>query len=170
MFFHSSLHHFFNLGQLIGQKIPAALKPDGYLLLNDYWGPDRLQWTTNQLREINRLLPTVPEKYRLRFQSNQVKKSVSGPGWLRMRLSDPSEAAEASQIEKLLRISFDTLEEKPIGGNILMPLLKDIAHHFANDQTEGNTILERLFQAEDAFIQKEKPLLFFGVYRKSVVV
>ncbi|MEO0338975.1 MAG: class I SAM-dependent methyltransferase [Bacteroidota bacterium] len=170
IFFHSSLHHFLHLDQLISHKLPKALKPNGYLLLNDYWGPDRLQWTPAQLNAINQLLPTIPEQYRVRFQSTKVKNSVSGPGWLRMRLSDPSEAAEASQIEALLRASFTTLEEKPIGGNILMPLLKDIAHHFADDQPEGNAILEELFQAEDVFIKNEKPLLFFGVYRKRVIV
>ncbi len=166
IFFHSSLHHFLHLDQLIGQKIPHALREDGYLLLNDYWGPDRLQWTPGQLQEINRLLPTIPEKYRVRFQSNKVKKSVSGPGWLRMRLSDPSEAAEASQIKALLSASFTTLEEQAIGGNILMPLLKDIAHHYVEDHKEANAILANLFQAEDQFIQKEQPLLFFGVYQK----
>lgn len=164
MFFHSSIHHFLHLEQLMGTFIPRALKPDGYLLLNDYWGPDRLQWSTAQIREVNRLLQTIPKEKRRRFHSQLYKSSISGPGWLRMRLSDPSEAAEASQIQPLLRKHYETLEETPIGGNILMPLLKDIAHHFVEDAPENQTILQELFAAEDVFLEHEPSLLFFGVY------
>ena len=165
VFFHSSLHHFLNLEQLMSTFIPSALKENGLLLLNDYWGPDRLQWSDAQIKTINRLLPTIPRAKRIRFQSRQLKTSVSGPGWWRMRLSDPSEAAEASQIKPLLRRHYEPLEEKRIGGNILMPLLKDIAHHFVEDTPENQTILDHLFAAEDAFLAQEESLLFFGVYK-----
>ena len=164
VFFHSSLHHFLHLEKLMGEFIPKTLRPDGFLILNDFWGPDRLQWSKAQLQEINRLLHHIPTSFRTRFRSSMVKKRVSGPGWLRMRLSDPSEAAESSQIPRLLDQYYHCLEEKMIGGNILMPLLKDIAHHFVADTTEGNAILESLFQAEDAFLSSERSLLFFGVY------
>jgi 2-polyprenyl-3-methyl-5-hydroxy-6-metoxy-1,4-benzoquinol methylase len=167
IFFHSSLHHFLNLDELIGQRIPAALKPDGLLLLNDYWGPDRLQWSVGQLQTINRLLKTFPARYARRFKSRMIKRRVSGPGWVRMRISDPSEAAESSRIKPLLRTHFTTLEETPIGGNILMPLLKDIAHHFVDPDTEERTLLQECFAAEDEFLAKEDSLLFFGVYQKK---
>jgi ubiquinone/menaquinone biosynthesis C-methylase UbiE len=165
IFFHSSIHHFLHLDHLMGTLLPRALKADGYLLLNDYWGPDRLQWSPAQIREVNRLLQIIPKEKRRRFRSRLYKSSVSGPGWLRMRLSDPSEAAEASQIQPLLRKHYQTLEETPIGGSILMPLLKDIAHHFVEDSSENQTILQELFAAEDQFLEGEPSLLFFGVYR-----
>lgn len=167
VFFHSSLHHFLNLDQLIGQRIPAALKPGGLLLLNDYWGPDRLQWTPAQLSNINTLLKQFPREYARRFNSRLIKRRVSGPGWLRMRISDPSEAAEASRIRPLLCEHFKALEEKAIGGNILMPLLKDIAHHFVAPDEQGRVLLEDCFTAEDEFLEKEESLLFFGVYQKK---
>jgi ubiquinone/menaquinone biosynthesis C-methylase UbiE len=165
VFFHSSLHHFLNLKALLGDFIPRALKKDGLLLLNDYWGPDRLQWSRAQVQTINQLLHTIPKAKRVRFQSKQVKSKVSGPGWWRMRLSDPSEAAEASQIKGLLRQHYQSLEEKRMGGNLLMPLLKDIAHHFVADTADNQSILEQLFAAEDIFLKQEESLLFFGVYQ-----
>jgi len=167
IFFHSSLHHFLNLEDLLGRKIKNALKADGYLLLNDYWGPNRLQWSQAQLQEINSLLPTFPPKWATRFKSKQLKRRVSGPGWWRMRLSDPSEAAEAEKIQGLLRQHFETLEEKNIGGNVLMPLFKDIAHHFVEETPEKLALLERCFAVEDELLKKEESLLFFGVYQKK---
>lgn len=165
VFFHSSLHHFLDLEKLMGTFIPKALQSGGLLLLNDYWGPDRLQWSTAQIQAIKQVLPVLPKEKRVRFQSKQIKSSVSGPGWWRMRLSDPSEAAESSQIKPLLRQYYQTLEEQRIGGNLLMPLLKDIAHHFVEDTPENQAILQQLFEAEDLLLKQEESLLFFGVYQ-----
>lgn len=165
IFFHSSIHHFLKLKHLMGTLLPRTLKPDGYLLLNDYWGPDRLQWSAAQVQQVNRLLKTMPPEKRRRFRSRLYKSTVSGPGWLRMRLSDPSEAAEASQIKPLLRKHYHCLEETNIGGSLLMPLLKDIAHHFVEETTENANILQQLFEAEDKFLETQAGLLFFGVYQ-----
>lgn len=165
VFFHSSLHHFLRLEYLLGVLIPGALKPGGYLLLNDYWGPDRLQWSNAQLRAINRLLRLIPREKRRRFRTHLYKSRVSGPGWLRMRLSDPSEAAESSQIKPLLRKYYKALEETAVGGNLLMPLFKDIAQHFVEDSPENTALLSMLCAEEDRFLQKEPSLLFFGVYQ-----
>jgi len=167
LLFHSSLHHFYGLEVLMRDRIPKILRPGGLLVLNDYWGPNRLQWPPRQLDTINGLLKNMPEAYRVRFKSKRIKRFVSGPGWWRMRLSDPSEAAEAEQIKPLLRKHYQCLEEKSVGGNILMPLLKDIAHHFAPDTPETNKVLAELCAAEDAFLSQKgvDPLLFFGVYQ-----
>lgn len=165
VFFHSSLHHFRNLEKLIGETIPHTLKPEGLLLLNDYWGPDRLQWSEAQLEESRRLLMLIPKEKRQRFRSKRIKSSISGPGWLRMRLSDPSEAAESSQIQPLLRKHYSSLEETPIGGSLLIPIFKDIAHHFIKEPKKNQAFLKSLFQAEDTFMEKHGSLLFFGVYR-----
>jgi SAM-dependent methyltransferase len=52
--FDSSLHHFSGFDSLLPQ-ISALLRPDGILVLNEYVGPDRFQWTEVQLKEANRL-------------------------------------------------------------------------------------------------------------------
>jgi len=170
LLFHSSLHHFLQLGHLMETTIPALLKPGGFLVLNDYWGPNRLQWTRAQLATINRLLPQLPRRYRQRFLSKSIKNRVHGPGYWRMKLSDPSEAAEAERIYPLLRKHYQTLEESTVGGNILMPLFKDIAHNFLEEDEETRQWLTWLFRAEDEFLARtsERSLLFFGVYQPNV--
>lgn len=165
--FHSALHHFKNVDGLL-LKVKAALKPDGYLVLNDYVGPDRLQWTNAQLKETNRILKEViPIDYRKRFKTNKIKTSVSGPGWWRMLISDPSEAVEAERIKPALKREFTTIEETKIGGNLLTLVLKDIAHNFLDEREETQALLQTLFSLEDEFLKQHDSDLIFGVYQKK---
>ena len=163
--FHSALHHFRDVEGILA-RVRRALRPDGLLVLNDYVGPARLQWTAAQLAETNRILrAVVPPRYRVRYLSRQLKTGVSGPGRLRMRLADPSEAAESDRIVPALRQHFEPLEEAALGGNVLTLVLKDIAHHFMGDDAETQSLLAELFRLEDEFLEKHPSDLLFGVYQ-----
>jgi SAM-dependent methyltransferase len=105
-------------------------------------------------------------RFRVRYLSRQLKTGVSGPGRWRMRLADPSEAAESDRIVPALHRHFAPLEEAALGGNILTLVLKDIAHHFMReDDPETQQLLAVLFELEDAFLAKHSSDLLFGVYR-----
>ncbi len=82
-----------------------------------------------------------------------------------MWLGDPSEAVDAESILPSLHGHFKILEEKKIGGNILMPLLKDISPHFLKE--EAKPYLYRLFEIEDRYLINNNSLLTFGVYQKT---
>ncbi len=169
--FHSSLHHFKNMQELLGTKVYKALKNDGLLITNEYVGPNRLQWAKHQLFEINRILKDVlPDDKKQRLAKGLKKRSVSGPGILRMLVTDPSEAIESESIIPAIRSHFNTLEEKPLGGNILMPLLKDISHNFVEETEENKQLLNLLFTLEDDFLKLEKSNLVFGVYQKKTPI
>ena len=166
--FHSSLHHFKNIHGLIGSKVFAAIKNTGLLVINDYVGPNRLQWTKKQLKETNQILQgVVPENRRRRLTTGIVKQKVDGPGWYRMLLTDPSEAVESENILPAIHKHFTPLEEKQLGGNILMLLLKDISHHFLDGSNETKELLTKLFVLEDEFLKLEKSNMVFGVYLKK---
>jgi ubiquinone/menaquinone biosynthesis C-methylase UbiE len=163
--FHSSLHHFLNVEKMLTEVIKPALTPNGILVMHEYVGPARLQWTNTQLQEINRILKhDVPQKYKQRFMSNLIKNHVYGPGSWRMVLTDPSEAVESDKIIPALHKHFTVIEEKALGGNILMPLLKDIAHNFLKEDEETTQLLHHLFELEDRFLEKEQSHLMYGVY------
>ena len=163
--FHSALHHFRDVAGILA-RVRQVLRPDGLLVLNDYVGPARLQWTAAQLAETNRVLrKVVPPRYRVRYLSGQLKTSVSGPGRVRMRLADPSEAVESDRIVPALRQHFQPLEEAVLGGNILTLVLKDIAHHFMGNEAETQALIAELFRLEDAFLANHPSDLLFGVYR-----
>ena len=84
-----------------------------------------------------------------------------------MILSDPSEAVQSSKINGLLQKHFKPLEIKPYGGSILHLLFRDIAHNFLGKDEETRETLEKLFQMEDAYMEKTGQSDFtFGVFSK----
>ena len=142
------LHHISPLEVLV-DKIASSLKPDGILIVNEYIGPDKFQWTKEQVRFCNVLLSFIPKPLRTYRGTKIVKTRVFRPGTLSMRIHDPSEAVESSKIIERLKEKFSFVERKDYGGTILHPLLKDISHHFTETDSEKEAILQFLFGAEN---------------------
>ena len=91
----------------------------------------RFQISDDQLSLINKVYDEkIPKQYKLRYDGVHHKQSVSKPGLLRLYLADPSESAESENILPLLHKQFNTMEEKPLGGNLLHLLLKIICRGF----------------------------------------
>ena len=165
--FHSSLHHFRNIERLLKENVLPILKPGGLLVIYEYTGPNRLQWTDSQLKLANEILKELPDKYKRRFQDNSVKKKVYRPGWFRMCAVDPSEAVDSAVIIPMLHKYFKVLEEKNLGWNLLQPLLKGIAHNFMEEDNETHFWLGYLFRKEDEYItQTGQSDGVFGIYEK----
>lgn len=166
--FNSSLHHFNHISALLEQIVLPLIRENGFLVIYEYVGPNRLQWTNNQLIKVNELLSKLPDKYRRRFASQSLKKRVYRPGLLRMLAVDPSEAADSESIIPSLHKHFRVLEEKKLGWDILQPLMKDIAHNFLEDDEETNSILQFIFSYEDKYIEETgRSDGVFGVYQKK---
>ncbi|MBW3126934.1 class I SAM-dependent methyltransferase [Hymenobacter profundi] len=164
--FHSALHHFQHVDDVL-DNVWHALRPGGLVVLYDYVGPNRLQWSAAQLFAANELLATLPASYRRRYRSQRLKTRISGPGLLRMLVSDPSEAVESEQIRGAVKQRFTLLEETEVGGNLLALVLKDIAHHFLANTPQTHQLLATLFAAEDVFLTHHPSDILFGVYQKT---
>jgi len=165
--FHSSLHHFKDVPTLLA-KVRKGLKRDGLLIINEYVGPNRLQIKDRQIKTVNRMLKyEFPRNYRKRRITNTYKNRISGSGILRMIITDPSEAVESQRIIPSVRELFDIVEEKKLGGDLLMWLFKDISHNFLDDDLETNGILDRVFQQEDEYLKENDGDFVFGVYRSK---
>ena len=165
VFFHSSLHHFNHISNLIPHKIIPLLKSDGHLIINEYVGPTRIQHPKHQLQAINRGLKLIPTKFRERFKTGWIKKRYRGSGLIRMILADPSECIDSSSILPTIHTHFNTIAERPYGGNILMHVLKDISHHFLDMDSEKKDILNSLFDFEDEYLQNQPSDFVFGIYQ-----
>ena len=165
VFFHSSLHHFNHISNLIPHKIIPLLKSDGHLIINEYVGPTRIQHPKHQLQAINRGLKLIPTKFRERFKTGWIKKRYRGSGLIRMILADPSECIDSSSILPTIHTHFNTIAERPYGGNILMHVLKDISHHFLDMDSERKYILNSLFDFEDEYLQNQPSDFVFGIYK-----
>lgn len=167
VFFKASLHHFNNIDEFLSKKIKAILKPNGYLIINEFVGVTRHQFSKNQINAINKGLQLIPKKYKKRFKSNFHKNKYRGVGVLRMIIADPSECVDSSSIMPAIHKHFKTVIEKPYGGNLLMSVLRDISHHFYELNAEKEVILNELFELEDNYLQSNTSDFVFGIYKKT---
>ncbi len=167
IYFKASLHHFKNIESLLGEQIKQLLKTDGVLIINEYVGPTRLQFTKHQIKAINEALTLIPKSYRKRYKLNLYKNRVYGPGLARMILADPSECVDSASIMPALHKHYSTVYEVGYGGNILTLALKDIAHHFVELNDEKVAILNHLFDYEDKYLKKHPSDHIFGIYKSN---
>jgi ubiquinone/menaquinone biosynthesis C-methylase UbiE len=166
--FHSSLHHFRHIDEFLRGKILPALKAGGHLIINEYVGPNRLQFGKNQLKAINRCLEIIDDPHKSIPGTNLTKRRFYGPGLIRMFLADPSECVDSESILPTIHKYFETVIERPYGGNILMNVYKDIAHNFIESTTKNTLILEATFRFEDDYLLDHESDFLFGVYRKKL--
>lgn len=166
LLFHASLHHFKRMEAFL-ERVIKWLNPGGLVVINEYVGPDRLQYPRHQIQAINEALQIIAPEYRTVYKTQLKKKRYYGSGLLRMVLADPSECIESASILPALHTQMHIVEEKGYGGNILMPVLKDIAQHFVTPAPEPQAILQRLFDFEDAYLQQYPSDFVFGIYQKA---
>ncbi|MFT5846395.1 MAG: ubiquinone/menaquinone biosynthesis C-methylase UbiE [Psychroserpens sp.] len=165
--FNSSLHHFKDVENLLIKNINNCLTDSGLLVINEYVGPNRLQFPKHQIKAINDALNTIPKKFKKRYNSSVIKENFYGSGVLRMVIADPSECVDSANIKPTIHNHFDTIIEKPYGGNILMNVLKDISHHFVDLNDEKQELLMHLFKFEDDYLDDNASDFLFGVYKKQ---
>lgn len=149
-----SLHHFSPLEDIL-DKIDSLLKADGYFIIHEYVGPTKFQWTNRQLEVINGLLSIFPKNYRIKWGTGTIKKRIVRPSKLRMKVGDPSEAIESSNIIPLLHEKFEIVEIKPFGGTILHMLFKDIAQNFLSSDKQTERLLNLCFKVEDLLLESD---------------
>lgn len=166
--FNASLHHFDNIDLLLKNHINPLLNQEGLVIINEFCGPNRLQWRNSQLEEANKLLRALPTQFKKLADGKNHKKKVYRPGLIRMLLNDPSEAPDAINLVQSLRNNFEVLEEKPLGWTILHILLKDIAHNFLSEDEFTKNLLHKLIAAEDVYVNRtQENDALFGVYQKK---
>lgn len=145
-----SLHHFDRLDETM-DLIAGLLNPGGLLIVDEFVGPTKFQWTDGQLRAVDALLAELPEDRR-RLADGRLKRRAVRPSLLSMRLDDPSEAVDAARLLPALRSRYRVLEERPYGGTVLHVALSGIAQNFRDDGPATAELVERCFAAEDAVL------------------
>ncbi len=162
--FNASLHHFKDIKTFIRSKIYPALKKDGLVVINEYVGPNRLNFSKAQIDYCNKCLNDIVSKENRKIlHLNSYKTRCYRLGKIRMIVSDPSECVDSASILPVLRGEFEELEFKNLGGNILLPVLKHIAHHFVNNNKQE---LIELIKKEDAYLTDHASDFAFAVYQK----
>jgi SAM-dependent methyltransferase len=150
VFFHGSLHHIRNVERVLGE-VRSALKPGGLVFVDEYMGPSRSEWTDGLWAFARSAFDALPAELK-----NRPELAIPLP------MDDPSESVRSSAILPACRSLFETLEDRPYGGNVLwfiFPCL-DIAR-LREDRTEA---LSRLIALEDHLLEKGWVESYFRVF------
>jgi len=146
-----SVHHIEALEHYMAQ-VHRALKPGALFIINEYLGPNQFQWTDAQLEHANRLLQSIPEKYRHCIREAGEKHHIPRPTVEAMNAYDPTEAICARDILPKLLERFELVERRDFGGTLLHLVLDNIAGNLSQSE-EGITILRRLMAEEASLIE-----------------
>ena len=147
-----SLHHVQALEHLLDQ-VRQALRPGAWLVLNEYVGPSRFQWTEEQLAIVNRLLRELPvEMRRFGGPGGPVRREIPRPNPDDLAAEDPSEAVRSAEILPLVAARFEVVAQRDFGGTILNPLLERIVPNFDPDEEKDVAILRLLAAFEEVLL------------------
>lgn len=136
---HSVLHHVENLEHAYAQ-IERTMRAGATLIVNEYVGPNRFQFSDRVLEIMNTLSRCLgyPERRR--------------PSVEEMIANDPTEAVRAEELIAFTERQFDVVDRRDIGGTILQHLLYEIALDFRWDVPRERAIVEMLCEIEAMLI------------------
>jgi len=162
----SALHHFAPLDQVM-MIIKNLLKPGGFVFMTDFIGPTKYQWYPRQLQVVNALIELLPDKYLIDKNGRYIQKLFK-PSYLRMQITDPSEAIESGNILLALKKHFQEIEFKNAGGAIINHLFPTLLHNFPGDNAEAQRWLSVCIEIEELLMNNTNEIGYwygFGVYR-----
>jgi SAM-dependent methyltransferase len=140
VFFHQSAHHVGKLEKLY-RAILRALKADGLLYLDEYVGPSSCDWN-------DALIAPQRAEYAAIDPRLRTHEVLPYP----IQVDDPTEAIRSSEIEPQLRIGFEVVARRPMGGTLLALLMPQLRIELLTP-----AIIERLINRERALLAGGMP-------------
>jgi len=153
IYFFQSLHHIEALEHVL-EQCRQALRPGGLLMVNEFVGPTRFQWTPRQIELATALLVLLPEELRRDVDSGAVKKEIMAPTIEYLMAHDPSESVRSGDIERLVKACFDVTHEWNWGGTLNHLLFHGIAANFDPGNAAHCAIVELLIHHENVLVQE----------------
>ena len=131
-FFCHSMHHCTDIERFL-TFLNQIVKPDGFILGLDYFGPSRLQLSYEVKRLLEEIFESLPEHLRYNLMTSEVEPTLKVDTIAELTQSDPSEAPRSADLRSLLFSTFPVREVSPMGGTLLRPLLSRRAGNFRSD-------------------------------------
>ncbi len=151
VFAKAALHHIENLETAFA-GILACLKPAGYLVTIDFFGPTRFQWTDAQLAYANTCLKEIPENLRV-CRDGTIKSSITRPTIQEMIDADPSEAVRSAEIYQFIQDNFNILNEFALGGPVFnLIFTTEIINNFDPDDLSHQHLINNIYRKEQELI------------------
>lgn len=154
VFAKAALHHVEKIDSLM-KGIKFCLRPDGYLITIDFFGPKRFQWSDSQIEATNEFLSKEIPTVLLVKQDGSLHQNVSRPTIEQMLEMDPSEAVRSDELLGLISGNFRELKIFDIGGTLLNLIFDgSIINNFDEDNEEHNEILRKAYYFEKKLIKE----------------
>ncbi len=150
---HSVIHHIENLELFYGE-LHRVLADDGLLLVNEYVGPKRFQFTDRQMDVMNGLFTSLPARYHHGMLCGNDYPRKERPSVEEMIATDPSEAVRSDEILGFLGRNFEVLDTIDYGGTLLHHLLYDVVQNFSMETAADRAMVELLCVVEELLIVK----------------
>ncbi len=166
--FEQSLHHVSSLDRVL-MMCRDALTDSGFLVINEYVGPDRFQWSDHVENLMNDLMDILPTRLRMHPDTGVLKPLMNRIDPQAVIDLDPSEAIHSADILPSISRYFDCIEVKNFGGTLLQFLLSDIAVNFNPNKDEDVALLRMmsLFERHLTKIGHIESNFVYGVYRSN---
>lgn len=152
----SVLHHIENL-EGVFKNVNNALKKGGLLVIQEFIGPNKFQWTDKQIEIVNALLRTLPDRFKKNPETGELITFIERPTIEQMNQTDPSEAIRSQDIIPLLKKFFNIKTIRYFGGSIFNLLFNGIINNFDEDDEKDRALIEIILLIEETLI-KEKIL------------
>lgn len=146
-----TVHHIEKLDTLFHQ-IRRGLKKKGIFVMREYVGPNRFQFTDEQVSIINEILSLLPDKYRT-TNNGYIKDRFARPDVNEVISHDPSESVSSQDILPVMQKYLTTIKLNFTGGTILHPLLSYMGSNFEGNE-DADAILRLLILYEKTLVAK----------------
>ena len=153
-----SLHHMMDVRHAVAWSVDR-LRPGGLLLINEYLGPTRLQWTIAEVRRARAFLAGAQAQLSAPIRSLWYRSPLSR---LRMMMRDPSEAPQSDRIMDACRASCDGFAPTPIG----CAMIDICSPHLVPATTEEDAALYDLIAFDRQCAAEGFHHFAFGIWRK----
>ncbi|MDY6805828.1 MAG: class I SAM-dependent methyltransferase [Cyanobacteriota bacterium] len=146
----SSLHHMLNVRQAVEWSF-NVLEEDGVFYMDEYIGPDRLQFTDEMLKLASEVRRNLPGRYlrNPRKPEQMFPRDCKAPDLGKLKERDPSEAANSSMIIGAVRDNFPDAKLIMTGGIVYFIALNDLVGNFNEKEEDDICILKLLLRIDD---------------------
>ena len=137
----------------IGSEIEKVMGRSGLFVAREYVGPNRLQFSEPQMMMVNAFLALIPQKYREIVDESGVLAVLESIQSEDMQFLERNKAVRSEDIEKMVNFHFRIMEEIPLGGTILAPLMTEIYECFSESDRETVELIDTLMDVEMRLIE-----------------
>jgi ubiquinone/menaquinone biosynthesis C-methylase UbiE len=131
----AALHHMFDVDHAVRWSREVLL-PKGIMYVNEYVGPNRMQYSDEMVELASRIRALLPERYFSGGRNPNVKRRCVRPKLETVVANDPSECVDSESILPSLRAHFPEMELWLQGGIGYSMALTNLIANFDEDKEE----------------------------------